>query len=337
MGVQRMRGGSIIGIGDLNGDVIVPYGAMRRRVAAISRNQAAGETPTVSLRPGGSVANTCIALGKLGMQPIFLSKIGRDSCSRYLLEELAGMGVDTGRILRQDKKTFLTIVILDETGERTMFPWNLPGAGEGHFEEGELPEELCGKCCWIHTSGLALKGEGIHERVITAFVGACKKAGAKVSFDLNIRAESFGYTEGRQKIFEEIAGMSDVVFGSGTEELGVYTGIYDLEKAAQAIAERSRQVIVRDGPNPVIGINEGKMSRYPVYPVRQIHTVGAGDAFNGGFIAASMQGMSFEKAVAWGNVCAAYTVSHEEALAIPGQKELEKMIAEYNGQLQEGK
>ena len=46
--------------------------------------------------------------------------------------------------------------------------------------------------------------------------------------------------------------------------------------------------------------------------------------------------MPFEEAVAWGNVCAAYTVSHEEALAIPDQGELEKMLSEYNGQLQEG-
>lgn len=332
-----MAGRSIIGIGDLNGDVIVPYGTMRRRVTAISQNRDAGRTPTVSLKPGGSVANTCIALGKLGMHPVFLSKIGKDGCGRYLLEELSKKGVDIDGIIRQDKKTFLTIVILDEEGERTMFPWNPPGAGEGHFEEGELPEKLCEKCCWLHTSGLALKGEGIHEKVIASFVGACKKAGAKVSFDLNIRAESFGYTEGRRKIFEEIAGMSDVVFGSGMEEMGVYTGIYDLKKAAYAVAERSRQVIVRDGSNPVIGINEGKISYFPVYPVRQVQTIGAGDAFNGGFIAASTQGMPFEEAVAWGNVCAAYTVSHEEALAIPDQGELEKMLSEYNGQLQEGK
>lgn len=327
----------IIGIGDLNGDVIVPYGAMRRAVAAIAQNQTIEKIPSVSLKPGGSVANTCIALGKLGLRPVFLSKIGKDECSRYLLEELSRAGVETSGIIQQDFKAFLTLVILDESGERTMFPWNLPGAREGLFEEDELSEDFCGKCDWIHTSGLALKGEGEHEKVLTEFVRACKKAGAKVSFDLNIRAESFGYTEGRKKIFEEMVGMSNVVFGSGLDELGVYTGLYDLEKAAGAIAGEGRTVIVRDGPNPVIAVNEGKFEHYPVYPVRQLHTIGAGDAFNGGFIAASVQGLAFEEAVAWGNVCAAYTVSHEEALAIPDQKELDEMLAEYNKQLQGGK
>lgn len=327
----------IIGIGDLNGDVIVPYGAMKQAVATIAQNRAADKIPSVSLKPGGSVANTCIALGKLGLHPVFLSKIGKDECSQYLLEELLRAGVETGSIIQQDFKAFLTLVVLDETGERTMFPWNLPGAKEGLFETGELSEDFCRKCSWIHTSGLALKGEGKHEKVLTEFVRACKKAGAKVSFDLNIRAESFGYTVGRRKIFEEMVRMSDVVFGSGLEELGVYTGLYDLEKAARAIAKECSQIIVRDGPNPVIAISKGQFGYYPVYPVRQLHTIGAGDAFNGGFIAASVKGMPFEQAVAWGNVCAAYTVSHEDALAIPDQKELDEMLAEYNKQLQGGK
>ena len=60
--------------------------------------------------------------------------------------------------------------------------------------------------------------------------------------------------------------MSDVVFGSGMEEMGVYTGIYDLKKAAYAVAERSRQVIVRDGSNPG---NRRKRSRKALPGARQ--------------------------------------------------------------------
>ena len=127
-----------------------------------------------------------------------------------------------------------------------------------------------------------------------------------------------------------------MVFGSGLEELGVYTGLYDLEKAAFAIAGEDKQVIVRDGPNPVIAVDKGRLERYPVYPVKQLHTIGAGDAFNGGFIAASLQGKSFKEAIAWGNICAAYTVSHEEALAIPGKEELDEMLIRYNKQLEGG-
>lgn len=312
-------------IGDFNGDLVIPYGALKRAAAQFGSGDG-GEAPSVSLQPGGSVMNTALALARFGQRPTLISKIGIQSGGQQLLGQITGEGIDTSLVIRKEMGPLLVCVVLDETGERTMSPWLMPGGCSGLFEEGET-EQIPADCQWVHTTGIVLRTDGAHEREVLRFVQRCRERGATVSFDLNLRPETFGFDARRRAVFSRMLELSDVIFGSGADELYPLTGCADLRRAALALG-KEKTVLVRDGANPVILARNGTLAQFPVHRVRQLHKIGAGDSFNAGYITAVRRGCSAETAVAWGCCSAAYTISHEAPMSIPSPGDIQKMLSE---------
>ena len=64
----------------------------------------------------------------------------------------------------------------------------------------------------------------------------------------------------------------------------------------------------------------------PGFAVDVVDTVGAGDAFNAGFIAARLRGLRIPEALRWGNAVAAFTITQSGARSTPTIDELEAFL-----------
>ena len=62
------------------------------------------------------------------------------------------------------------------------------------------------------------------------------------------------------------------------------------------------------------------------FDVPVVDTVGAGDAFNAGFIAARLEHRSMDEALAWGNAVAASTIGRHGARSGPTRAELAALL-----------
>ena len=93
--------------------------------------------PAFSARPGGSVFNTAIGLGRLGADTGFLSGLSHDLFGRKLLQNLAESCVNTDLVMLSDRPTTLAFVELnngqasysfydENTAGRMMYPDALP-------------------------------------------------------------------------------------------------------------------------------------------------------------------------------------------------------------------
>ena len=315
----------IICCGDINGDLIIPYGEMINTLEKYNNGECA-KHPHVVLQPGGSIANTSLALAKLGESPYLIGKIGQDNCGKELLNKLRQNGVITSQILTNAGDTFVVLVVLNEVGERIMFPWFPSGKRTCDMLKGESDAFNIEDCEWFHTGGLAMPDEGVHERELLRFMSRCKKRGMTISFDLNLRPETYGLSKGRKELISTALNMSDYILGSGMDELGTITGASTLQNAAEQLAyDTGATVIARDGDKPVIVCNSNKITKVDTFNVHQLHKVGAGDSFDAGFIAAIRTGKRIETAVRWGNMCASYTISHLEPMTVPSINELAQL------------
>ncbi|CAD5225037.1 unnamed protein product [Bursaphelenchus okinawaensis] len=87
-----------------------------------------------------------------------------------------------------------------------------------------------------------------------------------------------------------------------------------LAKADKVNQKRSRIVVVTQGHDPVIVVENDNLSEYPV-PVlpkeKIVDTTGAGDAFCGGFLALYLQGKSIEASVNCGIWAAAHVIAND--------------------------
>ena len=121
---------------------------------------------------------------------------------------------------------------------------------------------------------------------------------------------------------------SHIIFSS--ECLRETTGIADLGAALQRIARRTAAFLaVSNGPDDIIYLEDGALRRLPVFRIDAVDTLGAGDAFHGGFALALAEGQSEVTAMRFGAAAAGLKCSRLGGSAgAPTRPEVEKFLAQ---------
>ena len=82
---------------------------------------------------------------------------------------------------------------LDEKGERTMFTWVPPWAAYDTFDRDIFQEVEKEGPCMIYSGGMAITNDAKSGENLISFFKRRKEAGSKILFDVNLRAESYGF------------------------------------------------------------------------------------------------------------------------------------------------
>jgi sugar/nucleoside kinase (ribokinase family) len=309
---------SVVVIGDANVDmeIVLPSG---------THHETHGN-PEPRLFGGGSAANTAAALARLDVGCRFVGTVGDDSYGRFAVASLAEAGVDTSGVESTGSApTVMVIVVVPLDGERLIYVW--PPTGGAHAELSiETAEFSVSGAEWLHVSGLSLRMSPAREAVLAAMKRA-RAFGIPVSFDLNLRLENWGWDAGFRTVVEEAIERSDVVMGAAVDEIVPLAGLDNPVAAATALAGDDRLVIARLGPDGAFACFRDQTVRQPGFPVDVVDTVGAGDAFNAGLIAARHRGTSVSEAMRWGNAVAALAVGRSGARSTPTLQEVEALLA----------
>jgi ribokinase len=80
-----------------------------------------------------------------------------------------------------------------------------------------------------------------------------------------------------------------------------------------------------------VGVRESsKLVKVPACPARAVDTTGAGDVFNGYYLASRLQGFAPFEAAEWASCAAAIQVSRPGSVsAIPSREEVERLLTSY--------
>jgi fructokinase/2-dehydro-3-deoxygluconokinase len=174
---------------------------------------------------------------------------------------------------------------------------------------------------WLHTTGLCLREEPVRSAQLKA-MRLAREAGIPVSLDLNLRLETWGLDKTIRKPFNQAVSLADVVFGSGRDEILPFTGMDTIRKGAEELSAGERIVIARMGSEGALTVGPGEFFSSPAFEVDLVDTLGAGDAFNGGFICAQLDSKNLEESVRWGNAVAGLKIGQSGARGLPDSKEL---------------
>lgn len=309
---------SVVVIGDANVDLEI-------RLPSGRSIEHANPDPIMS--GGGSAANTAAGLARLGVPCTFVGTVGDDAGGRFAVSSLAEAGVDVSRMRSvQDEATVMVIVIVQPNGERLIYVW--PPRGGAHAElDRSTAVSAVGDARWLHVSGICLRVSPAREALLSAMEHA-RQVGATVSLDLNLRLENWGWEEGFRDVARAAIDRADVVLGAAVDEISALAGIADPVEAAAVLAGDERTVIARAGEHGAAGHRRGVVTSAPGFDIDVADTVGAGDAFNAGFIAARLEGAGLEDALRWGNGVAALTISKSGARSTPSRSEVRQLLSE---------
>ena len=247
--------------------------------------------PDTALRAGGAAANAALALHALGTPLRLHGDVGDDAFGDVLLAELDVLGDATATVSRIHAPTAYSVGITHIGDERTFFTFL------GHLEKYDpttLNSTLARSdgdilliCGYFLVPGL--RGEHLERTLRIA-------AERHHTVVLDTGWPSEGWTTA---IREELAALLpnvDLVLPNAGELAG-WTGMEGLEPALTSLESQGPRAVVKLGPEGAAWLDSGKLRRLPSPADRVIDTVGAGDAFNAGLLAALQRGHPLEASV----------------------------------------
>lgn len=230
---------------------------------------------------GGAVFNTAIALGRLGAPAGFFSGLSTDLFGTQLEETLEASGVDTGLAHRSDRPTTLAFVTLTD-GQASYAFYDENTAGR-MLTEADLPALPDGVEA-VFFGGISL----VVEPCAKAYEALAMRAagGRVVMVDPNVRPGFITDEAAYRARIDRMIGAADLVKVSD-EDLAWLAGHDDHDRAAaEMLAKGPTALFVTEGATGARGYWGGESLFVPSKKVDVVDTVGAGDTFNAGVLAA---------------------------------------------------
>ncbi|MGO4211539.1 carbohydrate kinase family protein [Terriglobus sp. 2YAB30_2] len=248
-----------------------------------------------SMTLGSSSAIVAHNLAALGMQVSFQSVIGDDDLGTAAERYLADRGVDvTGVKKLPGRKTGVT-VLLPHDGERHILTYL------GTIADLALADVDVSHLCsarHFHLSSLYLQSK-LHAG-LPAFLAGLKRNGMTISLDPNDDpADVWGSP------LMEVLPFVDI-FMPNASELCRMTKSEDVTGALEQIQPHVATIVLKRGSLGALVVTEGtSYESAPVKLAKIVDTVGAGDSFNAGFLAAFLSGRDVATAARCGNLSGA--------------------------------
>ncbi|WCN80591.1 carbohydrate kinase family protein [Micromonospora sp. LH3U1] len=236
--------------------------------------------------PGGSPANVAVTLARLDQPVRLLVRLGTDEYGRQLAEHLRVNRVDLGWSVRAEEPTSVAVATLNATGQAS-YEFRLAGAADWQWTPQELPELAGSPATALHTGSLALAlapGAQVLEDLLAR---ECRRNGLTVSIDLNLRPSIVTDRAAEQERVRRQVPLANLVKASD-EDLD---WLYPDRSAADVMAEWhasgvSCAVVTRGGEGAWLLAPDGSLHEEPAVRTTVVDTVGAGDSFTGGLLAA---------------------------------------------------
>ena len=244
---------------------------------------------------GSSSAILAHNLSSLGVQVGFITRLGNDELGRIALDRLRESRVDLSRVVRTagNTKTGVTI-LLNHGGSRRILTY--PGA---MFEMSQADLDLDYLSCARHFHLSSLFLHKALQPDLPAIFRELKHRGLTISLDTNDDPD-----DRWDGVLDELLRYVDILLPN-EDEVRRIARRDTLEEALDALSSRVPLIAVKCGSKGAL-VQRGK-ERFKVasIPSNPVDTIGAGDSFNAGFLAAWLSGADPQTCAAAGNVTGA--------------------------------
>lgn len=233
----------------------------------------------VTAKPGGSMLNTAVSLGRTGIPVSFISDYGQDPPGNLISDFLEKNNVSARFTDRfTDGNTAIALAFLDanRNAEYTFYK-SFPAQRLNIAFPVIQPDDVV-----LFGSFYAITAE-INEK-IKSFIGRAREAGALIIYDPNFRRPHLAELENLRTLIIDNISMADVVKGSDED----FSLIFNASNATEAYnAVRSagcKLLICTKNSKGVELITEEMHLQVDVPPITPVSTIGAGDSFSAGLI-----------------------------------------------------
>lgn len=265
--------------------------------------------------PSGAPFIFTVQAARLGANAACIGCVGDDAFGHCQLDQLRADGVTTTvvRVL-PDYTTGVAFVAYAGDGSRD-FLFHMRHAASGQLSPDLLDESWFEGLRLLHISGSTL---AMHDDAMAMGLKALElavAAGAKISFDPNVRPQLMSFEQAREA-YAPFFAAADVILATVDEVLKL-TGAPNLQIAAEALLNRrdERIVIVHYGDRGCTIHKTSGVEFAQPFQVEEVDPTGAGDCFDAGFLVRWLEGAAPAEAASFANACGALAVTARGPMA----------------------
>ena len=254
--------------------------------------------------PSGAPAIAIDQAARMGAKTAILAKIGKDDFGLLNKERLVSDGVDISHVIETGGNATGTAFVTYSSDGGRKFIFHFTHAACGELSPGDVHEDFIKNTRYLHIMGCSITGSpGMGEAIMKA-IALAKKHNIKISFDPNIRPELL---KGRiMDYYNEIIDAACILL-TGKSELAFIFG--DTRRAVKKLLkEKDRIVVLKDGSRSTGVYTRDAAFQVPPFPAVTVDATGAGDSFDGTFLALLCRGKDIKTAALYANAAGAKAV-----------------------------
>jgi 2-dehydro-3-deoxygluconokinase len=295
--------------------------------AMVEFNQVRTEDPHTWLQGfGGDTSNMAIAAARLGARSGYMTRVGNDAFGRRLLDLWTGEGVSTdGVAIDEDAPTGVYFVSHGAQGHE--FSYLRSGSAASRMTPASLPLHVLRGTRVLHVSGISQAISTSACDACFAAMEAARAAGARISYDTNLRLKLWPLARAKAVIFEALRMADWALPGLDDEKL-----LFDDEDPSHIVdachALGPEVVVLKLGRDGCLVSDGVRRARIDGVRVPTVDATGAGDCFDGAFAARMIAGDDALAAGRFANMAAALATTGYGAVApLPRMADVERLRA----------
>ena len=284
----------------------------------LSANGSLADTSTLNKYFGGDTITTAVAVARLGGNVTYLTKVGNDGFSEFILSSLQKENIDTSLIKTNDEQNGMYIVSHTLENKEVLYYKRKTAATKLSIED--FSEENIKKLKMIYSTGVVQSLSASSRELVRESFKIAKENDVLTAYDPNYTS-CFMNSSDTRELFEEIIEHTDIIFLSLKNDAVKLYEVESVDKIMNYMWDKGVKIVVIKShiDNGYYTGYKGDISFTEFYNTQKtIDTTASGDVFNGGFLYAFINGYSPTDAAKFASIVSGLQTQNYGAIqAIP--------------------
>jgi 2-dehydro-3-deoxygluconokinase len=289
---------------------------------------------------GGAESNMAIGMRYLGFKTAWISRLPKNPLGDRVIAELRRHGVDTSGVWQTPNDrigTYFIELAVPPRPNRVIY--DRAGSAASKMSFADIDLDMLKRARWVHLTGITPALSDTCRDMVKAVIELAKRNGSTLSFDVNYRALLWSPQQAAATL-EPMLKQCDMVFCAHRDAMSLFDADLDSWVAARHMHDRlaCKTFVLTLGEEGAIAVQRNAQGTHDEthqpqhFKVGQlVDRIGAGDAFDAGFIAGQMWGMNLQDSLHYGNALSALKITIPGDMSLFTKEEVDALVAGARG------
>ena len=256
----------------------------------LTSNGSLAESSTLNKYFGGDTVTTAVTVARLGGKTAYVTKVGNDGFSEFIITSLQKEGIDTSLIKTNDEQNGMYIISNAQNRRELLYYKRKTAATKLSIED--LPDEYIKRLKLVYSTGIVQSlSAGSRELVRESFKTA-RENEVLTAYDPNYTS-CFMNSSDTRELLEEIVEYTDIIFLSLKGDAARLYETESIEQIMKYFWDKGVKIVLIKShiDNGYYTGYNGTISFTEFYnTTKAVDVTASGDVFNGGFLYAITNG-----------------------------------------------